>query len=96
LTLSEWADLALIFLLCQAFVIGIGGAIALFYTIRSFTRLDKELRFRLPLLREQMQRSAVSAELIAEQIREPIIAASSGLAQVERIVSVLWLPSKRK
>jgi hypothetical protein len=43
-----------------------------------------------------MQRSAVSAELIAEQIREPIIAASSGLAQVERMVSVLWLPSKRK
>jgi hypothetical protein len=96
LTLSEWADLALIFLLCQAFIMGIGGAIALFYTVRSCTRLDKELRFRLPLLREQMQRSALSAESIAEQIREPIIAASSGLAQVERIVSVLSSPSKRR
>lgn len=96
LELSEWRNLALIFLLAQVFVVGIAGAISIFYTIRSFTRLDKEMRFRLPLLREQVKRTAVSADIIAEHIREPIIAAGSGWAQAERIASGLVSSFKRK
>jgi hypothetical protein len=96
LTLSEWADVALIFLLAQVFIVGIAGGISVFYTIRGFTRLDKELRFRLPLLREQMKRTAITADVVAEQIREPIIAAGSGLAQAERIVASLSSVFKRK
>jgi hypothetical protein len=96
LTLSEWADLALIFLLAQVFLMGLAGGIALFYTIRSFTRLDKELHLRLPILRATMKQTALSTETVAEQIREPIIAASSALANIERMVSVLSPSPKRK
>jgi hypothetical protein len=87
---------ALIFLLAQVFVVGITGAISLFYAIRGFNRVDKELRFRLPLLREQMKRTAVSTDVIAEHIREPIIAAGSGLAQAERIATSLSSVFKSK
>jgi len=96
LTLSEWADLALIFLLGQVFIVGIAGGVSLFYTIRGFNRIDKELRFRLPLLREQMKRTAITADIVAEQIREPIITVGSGLAQAERIVTGLSSVFKRK
>jgi hypothetical protein len=96
LTLSEWTNLAIVFLAAQVFIMGIGGAIGLFYTIRSFNRLDKEMRFRLPLLREQMKQTAVSSYVIAEYIREPIIAASSGWAQAGRIVSGFASSFKRK
>ncbi len=96
MTLPEWRNLALVFLLGQVFLVGIGGVIGIFYTIRSFNRLDKELRFRLPLLREQMKRTAVSSDMIAEYIREPIIAAGAGWAQAERIVTGLSSTFKRK
>lgn len=96
MTLSEWADLALIFLLVQVFLIGVGAAIALFYTLRGMAQFDRLLRVSLPRLRSRANRAALMTERAGENVKAPIVAASSRLAQAQRIFESATSPFRRK
>lgn len=86
MTLSQWADIALIFLLAQVFVMGIGLGIALFYTLRAMAIFDRQLHITLPRLRNRADRMALTVARVGEEIRAPLIATSSRLAQAQRVL----------
>jgi hypothetical protein len=84
MTLSEWADLSIILLAIEAFVISLVPALILFYCVKGMLRLLRELRRVFPIVRGYFLKAEQITKKTSDQVAAPFITASATAAQTRR------------
>jgi len=95
-TLDQWTDVALVFLLAQVFFVCIGFGIALFYSVRAVAQADRGIRAWLPRVRTRADALAAQSEAFGENVKAPIVVASSRMAQIDRTLKAAAASARPK
>lgn len=82
MTLSEWADLAMIVLVIQGFIGALVVGIVLFFAMRALLEALRWLRRTFPGVRGRFAQAAHISSRASQRIAAPFIAGSAAQAQV--------------
>lgn len=84
MTLANWRDLSVVFLVIQAFIINLIPAAILFFAIKGMLWVIRKLRGIAPTVQGYFRKAADISEQVSQRAAAPFIATSATLAQVNR------------
>lgn len=97
MTLANWRDLSVIFLIIQAFIINLIPAAILFFAVKGMLWVIRKLRGIAPKVQNTFRKAADISEQVSQRAAAPFIAADATVAQVNRWrSSALMLVNQRK
>ena len=84
MTLSAWADLSIILLAIEAFVICLVLGVIYFYATRGILQLMRRLRITFPIIQGYFRQAEQVTKTASDRVAAPFIATSAATAKVRR------------
>lgn len=82
MTLSDWANLSIILLAIEAFVICLVVGVVYFYATRGLLQLIRQLRITFPIIQRYFRQAEQVTKTASDRVAAPFIATSAASAKV--------------